>query len=120
MLYPKPERKPKQRAKRKDQSKLYSELLKPAYLRGLARGQGKGAARCECCLKRAASQIHHKRGRLGPDLLDTRYFMGVCPECHERIHREPQWAYELGYLVSRSGWSASGDEEASEQTEHCT
>src|SRR5690554_3818788 len=103
MLYPKPERKPKQRTRRKDQNKLYGELVKPAYLRGLAAGQGRVTAMCECCRAKAAVQIHHKRGRLGADLLDTRYFMGVCDECHSLVHSDPTWAYEQGFLIHKNG-----------------
>lgn len=112
-MFPKPRPKPKQRTKRRDQSKLYTELVKPAYLRGLARGQGRGAARCELCLKRKATQIHHKRGRVGADLLDTRYFMGICDPCHRHVHENPAWAYEQGHLV-RLGL-ADGGEQPTEQ-----
>lgn len=101
MLYPKPQRKPKKREQRKDQNKLYGELVKPAYLRGLAAGQRRGVALCEVCVKNPATEIHHKRGREGADLLDPSGFMGVCSKCHREIHSEPQWAYLKGYLSSR-------------------
>ena len=116
---PKPERKPKQRTKRKDQHKLYVELVKPAFMRGLAVGQGHGTARCQVCRKRPATEVHHKTGRIGGDLLDSRYFMGVCSPCHRRIHDNPEWAFAQGYLVSRLAWGhADGDEEAPEVGEH--
>lgn len=110
MLFPKPEKKPRQRAKRQEQNILYRELVKPAYLAGLARGQGHVTARCEVCRKKVAAQIHHKRGRAGDDLLDARHFMGVCAECHARIHAQPTWAYGKGYLSSTWGLSDEDQE----------
>lgn len=48
--------------------------------------------------KRAEPNPHHIRGRLGPLLCDTRFWLAVCQECHDRIHREPAWAREHGWL----------------------
>ena len=37
-----------------------------------------------------ATQCHHKKGRLGNDLVDETYWLAVCHACHEYIenHRE--------------------------------
>lgn len=54
---------------------------------------------CKVCGKWPASQIHHKAGRVGKKLVDTKDFLAVCFECHEKIHHNPAWAYAKDYLV---------------------
>ena len=51
--------------------------------------------------KNVAEHIHHKAGRLGDLLLDTKYFMSVCPEHHRQIEENPERAKENGYSESR-------------------
>jgi hypothetical protein len=51
---------------------------------------------CECC-KDYATQIHHKSGR-GKYLCDKSTFMAACWFCHRRIHDNPAWAKERGFL----------------------
>ena len=48
-----------------------------------------------------ASEVHHKRGRIGKYLTDTRYFLAVCREAHDKIENNPSWAREKGYSESR-------------------
>ena len=55
---------------------------------------------CEVC-GREANQIHHKAGRIGNLLADTRNFLAVCFSCHERIETNPDWAKENGYSKNR-------------------
>ena len=57
------------------------------------------------------TNLHHKAGRTGyfdeesrfkglKLLWDVRFFMACCSQCHpKRIHENPKWAYENGYLV---------------------
>lgn len=52
-----------------------------------------------CC--GIASQVHHKRGRIGKDLNDKRYWLPVCPDCHRWIEEHPEVAKEMGYSESR-------------------
>ena len=54
----------------------------------------------EGCTGRATT-IHHKKGRIGKLLTDTNYFLGCCMNCHEAIERNPIWAKEKGYSLSR-------------------
>ena len=54
--------------------------------------------RCKVCGK-PSSQIHHKAGRVGKKLVDTKDFLAVCFECHEKIHHNPAWAYAKDYLI---------------------
>ena len=60
------------------------------------------------CLKTASAsgaprscEIHHRRGRVGRQLLDTNFFLAVCRANHERIHANPKWAYEKGFLIRK-------------------
>ncbi len=43
--------------------------------------------------------IHHISKRNGERLNDTGLWLAVSREMHERIHREPKWARERGYLL---------------------
>lgn len=45
--------------------------------------------------------VHHKRGRIGELLTDTRHFLAVCMEHHQQIEGNPEWAKENGYSSSR-------------------
>jgi hypothetical protein len=60
----------------------------------------------------AATEVHHRRGRVGTLLLDERYWLAVCHDCHGWIHNHPALAYEYGWMelrtaiqCSRSSWS---------------
>jgi hypothetical protein len=54
---------------------------------------------CQLCGARATT-VHHKQGR-GQFLLDQTTWMCICMPCHRKIHDEPKWAMEVGYLLSR-------------------
>ena len=78
--------------KRKVEQVTYSKLRKE-YLTA--------RPRCEVCDKAPATDIHHRRGRWKSRLNDTEWWIGVCRGCHDRIHFNPTWSYERGYLVER-------------------
>jgi hypothetical protein len=46
-----------------------------------------------------STEIHHKAGRTGTNYLDESTWLAVCRQSHERIHNNPSWARERGYLV---------------------
>jgi len=46
-----------------------------------------------------STQIHHMNHREGIRLLDRKYFLAVCDECHRKIHNNPLWAREHGLLI---------------------
>ena len=48
-----------------------------------------------------STDIHHVRGRWGKRLNDITNWLAVCRESHHRIHSNPAWAYERGYLTKR-------------------
>lgn len=90
MKYPKPNHKTQQqkRSRRmREYRKAREEYLKEVFW-------------CEVC-RDIATEIHHKRGRLGPLLTDKSNFLAVCLPCHERIEANPEWAYENGLKEAR-------------------
>lgn len=94
--YPKPERKPKTtkvyKAKpRKDLSEY--QKVRATYL--------KEHPLCECGCGERATEVHHKKGRIGKLLTDTEFFMAVASFCHAEIHNNPKWAFEQGYMLTR-------------------
>lgn len=62
---------------------------------------------CQACYKEPATELHHKRGRIGKLLIDTRFFMAVDSDCHEFIHANPNRARELGLLAPANEWNVS-------------
>lgn len=46
-----------------------------------------------------SQDIHHKAGRIGTNLLDTTTWMAVSRAQHDRIHANPKWAREIGFLT---------------------
>ncbi len=46
-----------------------------------------------------ATEIHHRKGRVGPLLMDETYWMAVCRYAHRQIHENPKIAKEKGYLL---------------------
>lgn len=46
------------------------------------------------------SNLHHKNGRVGVMVYNTKYFMACCSSCHpKKIHENPEWARSMGYLI---------------------
>lgn len=48
-----------------------------------------------------ATEIHHKKGRIGNLLQDDTNFLAVCRNCHRWIEEHPKEAKELGFSKSR-------------------
>lgn len=76
--------------KRASQNKAYSKLRKQFLLR---------RTYCDICKTKPVSHVHHVDGREGLLLLDLSKWMAVCYACHDRIHGNPKWAREQGYLI---------------------
>ena len=53
---------------------------------------------CECGCWKPAREVHHKRGRDGLLLFDSRHFLAVCRVHHRRIHDNPAEAMRLGFM----------------------
>lgn len=56
----------------------------------------------DCC--NLSSETHHRRGKLGWLLIDTRHWLPVCNPCHRWIHDHPEEARKLGLLAPRGKW----------------
>lgn len=59
------------------------------------------ACEVEDCHNRATS-IHHMKGRENNLLLDVKYFLAVCQDCHTKITTDSAWAIENNYSYLRS------------------
>jgi len=55
--------------------------------------------KCECGCGRDSEDLHHKNGRRGKMVYNIKYFMAVARVCHTKIHENPEWAREKGYLI---------------------
>jgi hypothetical protein len=51
--------------------------------------------------KQPTTDIHHKKGRIGSLLLDTRYWIALSREGHKFVEENPEWAKENGYSLNR-------------------
>ncbi|RYD56988.1 MAG: HNH endonuclease [Sphingobacteriales bacterium] len=80
--------------KKKDDSK-YKKLRK-VFLKenGYCMVQKKGCTG-------TATQVHHKKGRIGKDYLDVTTWLPVCPTCHDHITEHSKEAIEEGYSERR-------------------
>lgn len=78
--------------KRKKENSLYSSLRKQFL---------KDNPLCKVCGFKA-NQIHHKKGRENSLLIDVRYFLSVCGDCHTKIELNPTWAKEMGFSLNRT------------------
>ena len=58
--------------------------------------------KCQACNFQSADQIHHKKGRTGSLLVDTKYFLAVCDDCHRFIENNPLEALKMGWSVKRT------------------
>jgi hypothetical protein len=52
------------------------------------------------CSKKS-TEVHHKAGRLFGLLLDQRYWLPTCHECHTWIEMHPEQAKEMGLSTDR-------------------
>ena len=49
-----------------------------------------------------ATDIHHKKGRIGSLLCDTKYWVALSRKGHDFVENNPEWAYENGYSIRRN------------------
>lgn len=50
-----------------------------------------------------ATQVHHRRGRVGADYLDETTWMGACLRCHMWIEAHRTESFERGWALPRNG-----------------
>jgi 5-methylcytosine-specific restriction endonuclease McrA len=110
-MFPKPKKADRARRKRlthKEKTKarrsLYRKLIRPAYLAGLAAGQGRKGEipLCERCAEFPALTVHHRGGREGDLVMDPENLDGLCEPCHAWAHANPQEAMAEGWLTPRN------------------
>lgn len=82
--------------KRQKKNKEYAKL-RIAYLEANPQCQAKISEDCQA----RSGEIHHKRGRVGNNLIDVSNFVAVCRDCHNKLERNPRWAKSLGLSESR-------------------
>ena len=63
--------------------------------------------RCAVFPEKKATQCHHVRGRLGPLLLDKRFWKAVSMEGHDFIHNNISKARKLGLLAMPGYWNVA-------------
>ena len=76
--------------KRKSENKEYL-ALREVFLKG---------KKCPVTGKKA-TQVHHKKGRIGTLLMDVKYWLAVSAEGHKKIEENPEWAKEMGHSLNR-------------------
>lgn len=79
--------------KRIAQEKIYSQLRK-AFL-------NKEENKICPITNEITTTIHHKKGRIGDLLIDTRYWIALSMDGHAFVEQNPEWAKENGYSLSR-------------------
>jgi hypothetical protein len=48
-----------------------------------------------------ATEVHHKKGKIGEDLLDECYWLALCHMCHDYIENNREFAMEKGFSIKR-------------------
>lgn len=66
--------------------------------------------RCAVFPAKAATQVHHKRGRIATLLLDKRFWIAVSAEGHDFIHNNVSKAMKLGLLAAKGYWNEAPDD----------
>lgn len=73
-------------------------------LSGQVKAYKKKNSQCQVMLQgcsKITTDVHHMRGRLGSNLMDERYWIAVCRNCHRWIEEHPKAAKKLGFSTSR-------------------
>lgn len=98
---PKPTPAPKKKRKRmpfrsdrrKEEEEMY-KILRVVFLESNPKCSVEGC-------RHMATEVHHMKGRIGKLLIEPRYFLSACHECHINIEINPEWAKENGYSLNR-------------------
>lgn len=93
--------KPKKEYRIKKVSDKHAKRLTEYYK--LAKEYKEMNPQCEVAFCRnITDDVHHIGFRDGIRLTDVELFMSVCRMHHDKIHSDPNWARENGYLLSRN------------------
>lgn len=97
-------RRPKQKKLRKPVRKVSKKRAKENKKYSVLRKQFLEDKMCEAGLEGCtgvATEVHHSRGRIGDNFLDTSTWKAVCRTCHCRIEKNVLEAKEKGLSESR-------------------
>lgn len=83
----------KNSTKRARQEREYLNKLRPQFLQD--------NPVCQCCSAAIATEVHHRKGRIGILLVTFKWFFAVCSACHRQITDNSEWAIEMEYSISR-------------------
>jgi hypothetical protein len=62
-----------------------------------------------------ATEVHHRRGRIGTLLIDTRFWMPVSRAVHGLIHRQPATARTEGWIAGPGKWNVPPRDQETER-----
>ncbi len=80
--------------KRAAEIHLYNTKTKPEFLAIHPKCEVEGC-------HRDATELHHKKGKIGKLLNDIRFLLAVCRWDHKYIENHPVWAKLKGYSLDR-------------------
>lgn len=86
----------KRSSKRQRQETAY-KILRIKHLEANPMCKAKISSNCTL----TSTDIHHMKGRLGDLLLDEKYFLAACRNCHDYIEKHPVKAKELNLSKDR-------------------
>lgn len=66
---------------------LQNHSMCEAHIQGICKGQ--------------STEVHHKKGRVGDDLLDETHWLALCHSCHEYVENNRAFAMEQGFSIKR-------------------
>lgn len=98
---------------RQEESKADRE---PTQYEALANEFKRVYPKCGVCAFGKTIDVHHSRGKLGPLLIDQRFWIPVCRTCHDWIGSNPDAARKLTWngipvLCAKGEWNSQpGDE----------
>lgn len=101
-----PGRRPPRRPRRQDPSAVRRYRIEARAWIAQLRSIGTRCPVVETILgeRLLVDQVHHVRGRLGPLLLDKRYWLAVSGPGHWWIGRNPAEAAKRGWLARKGEW----------------
>jgi hypothetical protein len=80
--------------KRAAQNRLYAKLRREFLA---SRPRCEHPNNCQS----AATEVHHRKGRVGALLLDETHWSALCHDCHVHVTEHPREAIALGISESR-------------------
>ena len=66
---------------------------------------GKKCGWCSC--ESGTMELHHMRGRLGPLLMDQRFWAALCRKCHAWVHNHPAEARAVRLICAAGQWNCT-------------